>query len=254
MILIGKLGKLPRLHDDRNLKAENYFAPLAGPLPIIPNGRNLAYQRTTFPMFKNNELGDCTCAAAGHVEQTWSYNSRGAPFPLTDDDILKAYQDACGYVPGDPSTDRGGFLLDVLKYWRKTGIGGHTIDAFVEVQIDHTAMVRACVHHLGGLYLGLGLPNTAKGQRIWDVTDPSLTGDAKPWSWGGHAVNIVAFDGEYVTVVTWGRLQRMTWRFLLAYADEGYGMVSRSWLGEDGLTVTGFDISEMANDAQKVAA
>ena len=38
-----------------------------------------------------------------------------------------------GFRPGDPSTDRGAYALDVLNYWRQSGIAGHRIAAYAAV-------------------------------------------------------------------------------------------------------------------------
>src|SRR5438093_1137652 len=77
--------------------------------------------------------------------------------------------------------------------------------------------------------LDLTLPLSARRQDVWDWTG-SLSGDSKPGSWGGHAVDVVGFDASGLTVVTWGRLQAMTWSFWDRYCDESYAVLSRDFL------------------------
>ena len=42
-----------------------------------------------------------------------------------------------------PDTDRGAVELDVLRYWRKTGIGGTKIDAFMALEPKNHLHVQA---------------------------------------------------------------------------------------------------------------
>ena len=79
----------------------------------------------------------------------------------------------------------------------------------------------------------LELPLTAQRQSIWDWTH-SLDGPARPGSWGGHAVDVVAYDRHTLTVVTWGRLQEVTWAFWDRYVDEVYAILSVDFLDERG--------------------
>jgi hypothetical protein len=66
------------------------------------------------------------------------------------------------------------------------------------------------------------------------------TGHAAPGSWGGHAVAVAGFDAEGLTVVTWGRLQRMDWAFWAKYADEAFCILdTMDWLGD----LPGFDVT-----------
>ncbi len=102
----------------------------------------------------------------------------------------------------------------------------------------------------GGLYLGLGLPLTAIGQRVWSVVagDPRTNPSMQPWSWGGHAVEVVAYDEHGLTCVTWGALQRMTWAFFDAYCDEAFAILSDDWADDAGKTPTGFDMAALRED------
>ena len=55
---------------------------------------------------------------------------------------------------------------------------------------DHE-LVQTAAWLFGGLYIGLQMPLSAQKQVIWDWTG-SLAGPARPGSWGGHAVDVVA--------------------------------------------------------------
>ena len=246
-----KLGRKPARFDPRTLRLAKY---LTGALPPIPP----AYQWSAkvpppWGMMENDRLGDCTCAAAGHAIQTWTANSTTETTP-PDSAIEAAYEDVGGYVPGQPNTDNGCCEIDVLNYWRKTGIGGHNIGAYVSIDPQNLAHVQAACVLFGGLYIGVALPLTAQTQDVWDVTDPfvPLQGDAAPGSWGGHAVFVPDYDAAGMTCVTWGALKRMTAAWWLAYCEECYAIISPDFLNQ-GISPQGFNLALLQQDLQQVS-
>src|SRR5437867_3992753 len=105
---------------------------------------------------------------------------------------LKRYVDAAT-LPTPPET------VDLTPH-----VARHRLGAFASVPRYEHELVRAAAWLFGGLYIGLSLPLSARRQDVWDWTG-SLSGDSKPGSWGGHAVDVVGFDAAGLTVVTWGR-------------------------------------------------
>jgi hypothetical protein len=96
------------------------------------------------------------------------------------------------------------------------------------------------------------MPLTARVQPVWDWTG-SLSGDARPGSWGGHAVDVVRYDRNALTVVTWGRLQQLTWSFWERYCDEAYCILSDDFL-QKGNAPNGFDLAALEADLALVTA
>ena len=243
----GKLGKLAPRHDPRTLRLAHYFTDA---LPAAPPSKDWAAEGkvVAWPMMLNDSLGDCTCAAAGHMIEAWTANGNPAlaAFVPADADILDAYKAVSGYDPADPTTDTGAVELDVLRYWRRVGIAGHEIGAFASIRPANTAHVKAAVHLFGGVYIGLALPLAAQTQDVWDFACPGP--DAVGGSWGGHAVNIVAYDADGLTCITWGDTKRMTWAFWRAYCDEAYALISTDFLRGDGKTPDGFDLAALNAD------
>src|SRR5665213_2732493 len=139
-----KLGKNDPVLDDRTLKFETYFA--AKPL-VYPSFCTWSKRISSWPMLLNNQLGNCTCASALHMEQAWSTNAGGSFIP-TDAQALTAYK-AFGYDPSDPSTDQGADMLSVLKYWKSTGIGGNKIGAFASIDLTNRGHLLAATFLLG---------------------------------------------------------------------------------------------------------
>jgi hypothetical protein len=247
-IAIGKLGKLPVRTDVRTLRLKRYVDTAR--LPTPPPSVDLTAGVPGWPMYANDRRGDCTTAAAGHMIEAWTAAAAGEAVEISEAAVLAAF-DEVRVV--DPTTgDEGAIELDVLRFWRKHGIGRHRIGAFAGVTRYEHDLVRAAAWLFGGLYIGLALPLSAEGQEVWDWTG-SLSGDAKPWSWGGHAVDVVRYDDAGLTVVTWGRLQSMTWSFWDRYCDEAYAILSRDFLMH-GRAPNGFDLPALRSDLELITA
>jgi hypothetical protein len=119
-------------------------------------------------MMKNDTLGDCTCAAIGHMIQTWTSQTTGEAV-IPDWQIVELYEHACGYDPSDPDSDQGGVEIDVLNYWRRNPVDGpngpHSLDAFAAVARRHHADIKDAVWLFGGAYIGVALPLSAQSSR-----------------------------------------------------------------------------------------
>jgi len=245
-----KLGKNPARHDPRTLLMAHYLQPEA--LPQLPASQEWTDKIQTWPMMANDRLGDCTCAAAGHLIEEWTTYS-GTGVTLSDSDIIAAYSSITGYNPQTGQNDNGAVELDVLKYWRKTGFSGHKISVFVGLEPGNHDHIKASVYIFGGCYIGLALPISAQTQNVWSVPPGSLQGPGAPGSWGGHAVPVVAYDSLGLTVVTWGALKQKTWGFWDAYCDESYGLLSPDWVNAKKIAANGFNLAQLKADLKAIA-
>jgi hypothetical protein len=247
-----KLGKLPYRPDDRTLLISNYITSL---LPPAPPTLDLTTKVQAWPMYSNDKIGDCTCAAAGHMIELWSALT-GKQVTPTDRQIVTMYEKVGGYNPnaGSPDnnpTDNGAVELDVLSWWHKNSLDGFKIQAFALVKPTENEHVRQTLQLFNGVYLGINLPKSAEAQvgRLWDVPPNGTSGDGAPGSWGGHAVNIVAYDQRTVTVVTWGTLQKMSWNFFNTYCDEAWALLPANWKSK---APQGFDFKALQNDLAQI--
>lgn len=238
------LGKLPPAHDVRTLQLAKYISEA---LPPAPESKAWSKPVKSWPMYLNDKIGDCAIAGPAHMIQAWSANASKI-VTLTDEQVLQGYKDIGKYNPENPNTDGGCIMLDVMKAWRKTGIGGRKIEAFASVSPRSTLYVKDSIYLFGGLNTGFALPVTAQNQTVWDVVPGAarLT-DAQPNSWGGHCVNIVDYDARSLTCVTWGKLKKMTWGFFKNYCDEAYAIISQDFLSA-GKAPNGFDIAALQKD------
>ena len=137
--------------------------------------------------------------------------------------------------------------LTVLNYWRKTGVAGHKILSFATVELKNREIIKQCIFLFGGLYIGLLLPASIKTQTIWDVPAGGPVGDGKPDSFGGHAVIVLAYDDQGLTVISWGKPVKMTWAFWDTYCDEAYALISADFFhGKD--SPDGIDLLTLEHD------
>ena len=237
------LGKLAKRDDARNLKLANYLN--TDELPALPLHRAWSPRVSRWGMFANNRLGTCTVAAAAHAVQVWSSNN-DRPVVISDADIVKAYKAISDY-DGTPETDWGATALDLLKHWRTTGIGGHRILAFAEIDPrDHATLMHA-INLFGGVYVGFQLPRSTETESIWADTR------GKPGERGGHAVWLPNYAPSQRDCVTWGHRQVMTPEWVDRYADEVYAPLSEDWTGPDLVAPNGLRLHELLSDLKQVA-
>jgi hypothetical protein len=243
----NKLGKQRARHDPRTLQLADYLETTV--LPPAPPDRDWGGKIPPdgWGMMLNDRIGDCTCAAAGHLIQDWTSNT-GTETTPSDQEIEAAYEAVSGYDPSTGANDNGAVEIDVLNYWRKTGVAGRKIDAYVSLEPGNTQHVRDSINLFGGCYIGVALPVSAQRQETWTVPPGGPHGQGAPGSWGGHAVMLVAYNPRRVTCVTWGAVKQMTWSFFTSYCDEAYAILSiGDWL-KDGKAPSGFDLGTLQKD------
>jgi hypothetical protein len=246
-----KYGKLPARWDKRTLAFRNYTSLLA-PAPITANWRG-NIPDGGWNLMGNAQWGDCTIAAAGHLEMAWT-NDAGTPFTPTDQQIIDAYVAVTGLEGAafDPTTgnnDNGCTEIDVLNYWSNTGIAGHTIGGYVSVPPSRVDQIKQAVAYLEGAYIGINVPQSVEDDTtdfIWDY-DPKNSAIV-----GGHAVPIIGFNYDCFYVISWGQIYTMTNAFYNQFCDEAYAIVSNDMLNGTGVTPLGFDINTLRADLESL--
>lgn len=240
-----RLGKLPPVHDERTLRLRQYLSPT---LPPPPPTTAYYDKVSTWPMYDNDKYGDCTCAAAGHMIQSWTANA-GAEVTPPDASVVSFYEH---FVGTPPPPDAGCDMLSVLKYWRSTGLDAHKVVAFASVDLTDVAQAKTAIAMLGGIYIGVALPDFAvTGDMLtvpWTVPPGGPVGTAAPDPANGHCIPAVGYDDTQLWVVTWGELKSMAWDFYNAYADEVYAVLSGDLLNPAGTAPDGLDLAALESD------
>ena len=246
-----KLGKKPAKFDKRTLLLGKYLTQeLNPPPPSVDYGKAVP----NWPMFGNDSLGDCTIAAAGHMIEVWTANT-GVEKTLAESAIEGAYNHFSG---GNP--DAGANMLDVLNYWRKTGIGKDKIHAFAQIEPKNNLQTQDSIYLFGNCYIGVSLPNFAvvPGHFLdtpWIVPPSGPVGDAAPNPNNGHCIPAVAYDPRNIWVVTWGALKSMSWQFYNTYAEEAYAVLSLDWINKKRKTAPpGFNLAALESDLSAVTS
>jgi hypothetical protein len=236
------LGKLEVKADPRNLQLARYIDDQQA-LPQVPDSVDWSQKVGSWPMYGNDKLGDCTCAAVGHMEEAWSANAGQAEVP-SEQSVLDLY-----WATG--TKDSGRYCLDVLNYWQSTGFGAEKILAFAQIDPKNRQHLEFACWAFGGVYIGVQLPLSAQTQKDeWTLASGP---NAAAGSWGGHCVNLVDYSGAGgPTCVTWGRLMPMSWDFFDAYCDEAYAAISPDFLGLGDKTPNGFALDELKADLARV--
>jgi hypothetical protein len=224
---------------------------LTGQLPPTPPVVDWVSAVTAWPMYGNDEWSCCVFSAAAHMVEAVSTYGRGTGTMPTTDDVLAAYSAVTGFdplagPPGANSTDQGTVIQDALGYWRRTGIAGHRIAAFAEVDIHDLAQINDALYLFGHLMLGVDLPYAALTQfdrsEAWHLVSDD-GGIA-----GGHAINL-GFDttGGGYKAITWARVQPFSAAWWNRYVEEAWVVISPEWLSAAGANPAGVDLAALAD-------
>jgi hypothetical protein len=260
--MLYALGKLPKVVDDRTLQLAAYLSPALAPPPESCDYYTLfksAGDRSAWKMLGNDRVGDCALAGQAHADMLWARYAEGRSLRISDAMVIHAYSQVTGYVPGDPSTDRGTSLLDALKFWRRPGIDRQRIRAFVEVDPRNLDNVKRAIDWFGCAYLGVMLPDAVLPRTVgllppWTCS-PDGSAARQPNPHNGHCVIYAGYNARGPVAVTWGTTVQVSWAFHEAYCDECYAMVAPSWEQSAWLRTINpaFDAAALERDLAAIA-
>lgn len=242
-----KFGLNPAPSEAFTLKLSNYLDLNA--LPKIPGSFGHENILTDYGMLANDQYGDCVLAGACHETMIWNA-AAGHPVPqFTDETALSDYSAITGFTPSDPNTDRGTDMATAAQYRKDTGIVDasgtrHKVAAYLEIEPGNLHELAASAYLFGAVGIGI------------EVTDVAMQQfqNGQPWSFrrggnvmGGHYVPIVAKRQGYYVVVTWGKLQKMTWAFYVQHGMRAIAYVSEEYLN-NGVSPEGLDKAALLRD------
>lgn len=241
----GKLGRLPRKHNPKTLFMARYSQ---GAVPPPPSKVYYEYLVKQWPMYGNDQLGDCVFACGGHMLQNWTAHGSVEISP-TDDEILSAYEAVGGYKPGDPSTDNGAAITDFLNWWQANPLGGKTISAWASIDPANLTAIKQAIWIFGGIDIGINVPSSAMDQfnagQNWEYVPKSAIE-------GRHSICVFGYGTHGCACITWRRIQYMSWEFFSAYCDEAYAIITPDWLKADGKTEFGLDLATLQSDLEAI--
>jgi hypothetical protein len=239
-----RLGKKPAQPARRQLLLSPHMINLPAPPASVDYG--LEARGAQYPMYGNDQLGDCVEAGIGHQIGQYTLHATGTEALFTTDQIVGEYSAITGYNPADPNSDQGTYTQDAMTYWRKSGFVGHQIVAFASLALTNLTQVMQAIELFGAIGLGFNFPESAMDQfnagRPWEVVPGSSLE-------GGHYVHVLGYDVNHLNTRTWGAKQLMTWAFYQAYADEAWVVITPEMADAAGSnTFSGIDLYGLGQD------
>lgn len=238
---------------NRNLLLKNYLSSVPAP----PKKVYWEYKipANLWGLFSNDTVGDCTCACIANMLMLATAHT-GKMVTPTVEQVLAAYSAITGYDPtktqpdGSNPTDNGANIADVLNYWKDTGIAGHKIVAWVQIDHSNITEVEQAIWLFGGLDIGIEVWSSMETQfdahQAWD--NPS--GE----DLGGHSIPLFGYGHDGTTGVTWAALQQMGWPCFLQICSEAYAVVTHDWIDQlSGKTYSGFNLAALMADLKMLS-
>jgi hypothetical protein len=187
----------------------------------------------------------------------WSSNN-ASEVVLSDDAVLKAYSAISGYDPQTGANDNGAVEIDVLNYYRKVGIAGRKLGAYVAVNPVSLKEIEEAIYLFGGVYVGVALPLGSQSQKVWTLPNriQQRRPEWQPGSWGGHAIPIVNYDRskKAFDCITWGERKRMSYDWFVAYCQEAYALLAPEWFNGTKKAPNGYDLITLAADLKEITS
>jgi hypothetical protein len=205
-----------------------------------------------FGMYGNDELSDCLAAYAAHHLMVITSHVGNIVIPEMAD-VEKFYSAFSGYVPGDPSTDNGGYFTDMYNIWQTQGLGGFKIDAWAKIDTKDQVKRAQAIRLFLGCGVGVQLPQSAMDQfqakQNWEyvATSPVV---------GGHAILEDGKGSEGHNFGTWGKGdQKASNAWDLNYTDEVYVPITKALISAaNDIAPKSLDYDTLLADVNALAA
>ena len=245
----GLMGKLPKKHSPKTLDFNKYL------LPGIPPAPMKTYWEYKIPddawnMFKNDSIGDCTCAAIAHMLMLTTVHTGKIVIP-TEQDVLDAYTAVSGYDQQTGANDNGAVIVDVLNYWQTHGIAGHKILGWAEIDQTDLEKMKQGIYIFGGVDLGANMPQSSMDQ--FESHKPWRVADSATDIIGGHSFPVFGYGRAGETCVTWAERQQINWAWHTKYVDEAYVVITNDWINEaSGLAPNALNLDQLQTDIKAI--
>jgi len=190
-------------------------------------------------------VGDCGPCGLDHGFMACAAGT-GEHEAFPDSDQVVEY-----YLAYTGGQDSGVVLSQYLAYVRAAGFYGHTVAAYAPVAVHDVPTLAFAVNAydfaLCGITVTQAMMQAFQDGRPW-TTEMAL---GEPL--GGHAVPAVGYCDEYLTVITWGRPQQVTWPAWHAMAGEAWAVITGE-LETAGSDDRGISLPALQADLSRLAA
>ena len=213
-----------------------------------------------WPMYLNSMLGCCTISAEGHMFGAWSMYATGTEVTFADSQIQLVYSRVGGYVPGNPATDNGCEMAEVLADAAANGMTdvlGKTHKAVAYAAFgnpEDEVLLGQVLDVFGSVYVGFNVQQVIEDEFANDQVWTYAPG--QPFI-GGHCVCLqrrVPAGSKHgiLQYCTWGALQWADFGWQANTVEEAWAVVTDDWVQANGTTVTGLDLQQLLADMQDV--
>lgn len=143
-------------------------------------------------------VGDCTLAAVADLLQTWSHSG-----PLRSEPFIAVY-----YRLDGGSQTAGLTIGRVLNFWQHRGIDGYRIRSWRDLgSISSRVGIERAVTRYGALFVDIIIPSSLPLTGEWSLANSPPSTSAVAF----HAAALVGYNRTGPVLVTWGRVQQVTW-------------------------------------------
>lgn len=220
-----KLGRRPEVAPGPHFRLARY---LGAALPDPPDScdYSLAGASTSAALADiegNDSLGDCVIAWLLHQLAVWTGNATGTAYHASRDEAISLYSRIAGYVPGDPSTDRGTDMTVAMNWIVANGYpNGDRPVGWVRIDATNVKELQQAIWLFEGCGFAIGLPDAIVASMptgngfVWDVS-------GAPNPQNGHAFLGYGYNATAVGIDTWGLLGGFTYAAVAAYASANNG-------------------------------
>jgi len=237
---VGKFGRLPG-KVPVGLRELGFYA--AGPLPSAPAAVT-APDVGDWQMLANDVVGDCGVAGLQHGFMA------DAAVAGEHESFPNGTQAKAFYLAYTGGQDSGVVLADYLAYVRQHRYYDHTVDSFAPVNVHDVPTLAFATFAFGFTYCGIVVTETM--QRTFAAREPwemaTLTGPVA----GGHCVPVVGYDDTFITVVTWGAVQPVSWPAWHHMATEAYAVVTGELVAAEGDGARGVTLEALRADLDRL--
>lgn len=235
----GKLGCLPG-KIPVGLRDLTYY--VAGDLPKAPPSVAVPHV-AHWQMLGNDQYGDCGVAGLEHGFMT------DAAITLEKENFADAKRTIAYYLHYTNGQDAGVVLADYLNYVRGHGFYDQRVSAYAPVAVHDIPTLQTSIYMYGFAYTGIVV--TREMQMAFQAHEPWTAETCAGQVIGGHCVPLVGYDDQFLYLVTWGGVQKITYPAWHAISTEAWAIVTSEFEKAHG-DGRGLSITALRHDLDKL--
>jgi hypothetical protein len=246
-----KLGLLPGTIPV-GLKMLTYY--MAGDLPQAPPSVSVPTFSSGWGMLGNDRYGCCGVAGIQHGFEVDAAvaDTPDLPGPWPTDQQTIEY-----YLTYTKGQDTGVNLSQFLQYVRTTGYYGSSVEAYAPVAVNDVPTLQTSVFLYGFAYTGIAVHSSML--RVFQQAEaagitPEWTTDVllSPLA-GGHCVPVVGYDDQWLYVITWGQICKVSYSLWHQIATEAWAVLTGQFVSKRD-NGRGIDLAALQADLNRLDA